>query len=279
MVYNLNDFTNLLTEFDHMMVDLYQDSLSKPKLLEKTNFKNAAGHKSRVIDLVMEDAIIDFFREKEFSCEIEAEERGRTKISDTPKYLVVTDPLDGTTNFSKGIPLTCYGLAIAKLKNGSTNAFFEDILAASVRSFHTDELFMSNLGKGSFLNNKPIKPSSVKQVEKALIAFDLDRTWSNKNLLYKVLEIFKKCRGTRRFGANLLDMCYVASGKVEIMIDIRNRLSAVHTPGLFIAKESGAAIKSIINEVFNPKLLANEHLGFILCCNEKMLEHVQNLLS
>ena len=77
MVQNLNDFTNLLRDFDRMMVDLYHGSLDKPKLLEKTNFKNAAGHRSRVIDLVMEDAIIDFFREKEFSCEIEAEERGR----------------------------------------------------------------------------------------------------------------------------------------------------------------------------------------------------------
>ncbi|NHK31903.1 MAG: hypothetical protein FK730_11165 [Asgard group archaeon] len=279
MVHNLNDFTNLLREFDHMMVDLYFSSLDKPKLLEKTNFKNATGHKSRVIDLVIEDAIIDFFHEKDFSCEIEAEERGRTIINETPKYLVVLDPLDGTTNFSKGIPLTCYGIAIAKLKEGSTNACFEDILTASVRSFHTNELFMSNLNKGCYLNGKPIKPSPVKQIDRALVAFDLDRSWNNKETLNKILKIFRKCRGTRRFGANLLDMCYVASGKVEIMIDIRNRLSAVHTPGLFIAKESGAVINSTINDKFNPKLLANEKMGFILCCNEELLEQIKRLLG
>jgi myo-inositol-1(or 4)-monophosphatase len=226
----------------------------------------------------MEDAIIDFFREKEFSCEIEGEERGRTVIDDSPEYFVIIDPLDGTTNFSKGIPLTCYGLAIARLKNNSINATFEDIIAASVRSFHTDELFMSNISKGSFLNNKPIKPSKVKQLEGALIAFDLDKNWGKKERLNKILKVLVKCRGTRRFGANILDMCYVASGKIEIVIDIRNFLSAVHTPGLFIAKESGAIINSTLNDKFNPKLLANEKMGFILCCNEELNEQIMKLI-
>ncbi len=262
-----------------MMVDLYNNSLEKPNLLEKTNFTNAAGHKSRAIDLVMEDAIVDFFREKDFSCEIETEERGRIKIADEPNYLVIADPLDGTTNFSKKIPFTCYGLAIAKLKNGSTNAYFNDIITASVRSFHTNELFMSNIGKGTFLNNKSIEPSRVVHLEKSLIAFDLDRTWKNKELLNIILRVFKKCRGTRRFGANLLDMCYVASGKIEIMIDLRNRLSAVHTPGLFIAKESGAKINSNLKDNnFNPKLSASEQMGFILCCNIKLLDLVLDLM-
>ncbi|NHJ48381.1 MAG: hypothetical protein FK733_11410 [Asgard group archaeon] len=278
MAIDLSDFTKLLTEFDQMMVDLYQDALGKSKLLEKTDFVNAAGHKSRVIDLHIEDTIIEFFKEKEFPCEIEAEERGRTIVSESPKYLVITDPLDGTTNFSKSIPLTCYGLAIAKLNKDTSNAYFDDIFAASVRAFHTDELFTSSKGKGSFLNNKPIKPSSATKIEQSIIAFDLDRLWSDKKTLSRVIEVFRKCRGTRRFGANLLDMCYVASGKIEMMIDIRDRLSAVHTPGLFIAKESGAVIDSTTNEAFNPKLLAKENMKFVICCSEKLLEQLLQLL-
>jgi fructose-1,6-bisphosphatase/inositol monophosphatase family enzyme len=279
MVLHLTNFTYLLQDFDQMMVKLFKQSLGKPELLAKTDFINAAGHRSRVIDLQIEDTIIDFFQEKGFPCEIEAEERGRTIISDNPKYLVIIDPLDGTTNFSKKIPLSCYGLAIAKLRKDSTDACFSDIVSASVRSFHTNEFYTSNLGKGSQLNGKMIKSSNIKKLEHSLVAFDMDRLWKKTAILDKVLKVLSRARGTRRFGANLLDMCYVASGKVELMIDIRNSLSAVHTPGLFIAKESGAIIHSMKNKIFNPKLLANEKMSFVLCSNEVLFEQVFQLLS
>ncbi|HUT80178.1 MAG TPA: inositol monophosphatase family protein [Candidatus Bathyarchaeia archaeon] len=271
----MKELASLLFKLDKIIVNVYKENLNNQEAFSKTDFSNAAGHKSRVIDLIMEDTIINFFKNNKFPCIIETEERGKISLSNNPKYVVITDPLDGTTNFSRRIPLTSYGIAIAKLENELTQAKFSDIVVAAVRSFHTDEFYFASKHEGATCNNEKINPSEVNLLNRSLISFDLDGSYKQKeDLIEKIMLILRKCRGTRRFGANLIDMVYVGAGKIEVMIDIRDTLSAVHTPSLFISKESGAVLRTIKNEEFNIELEANQKMSFILCNNEQISRQI-----
>jgi len=275
----MNDLKQLLLELDERMTKTYLQNLGGKEGLEKTENVNITGERSRVIDLQLEEQIINFFKEKEFPCRIETEERGSVSLSQEPQYLVICDPLDGTTNYSRGIPLTCYGIAIAKT-NQKKKVSFEDIQAAAVRAFHTNEYFYSDLEGGSTVNKQPIQPSKETRLEKSLIAIDLDRIWGKEpTKVQAVLRVLKQSKGIRRFGANLLDMCYVGAGRIEAAIDIRDKLSVVHTPGLFIAKNSGAVISSIKEKDFNPTLDAKGKMSFILCNNEQIANTIKELLD
>ena len=55
------NYEKLLLEFDKYITDTFNENKDKPANWEKTDFTNAAGHKSLEIDLIMEDGIISFY--------------------------------------------------------------------------------------------------------------------------------------------------------------------------------------------------------------------------
>lgn len=276
----MSDLKALLTELDVRLLDTFQKYSLDLSSLHKTDHINALGDTSLKIDLLLEDLIISFFKEKQFPCIIEAEERGRTILSDEPEFLVIADPLDGSTNFSKGIPLVSCGVAIAQLRKDAQTAFFSDIQAAFVHSLYTKEFFFAEKDQGATLNNESIATAKISNLSKALTAIDIDHLpKKERELLDKLKILVRKVRGTRRFGSNLLDMVYVAAGKLEIMIDLRGTLSAVHTPSLFISQEAGGKIFSPENTPFNPELKAKTRMKFVLACNDDILQQAKNILE
>ncbi|MFW9924691.1 MAG: inositol monophosphatase family protein [Candidatus Thorarchaeota archaeon] len=271
----MTDLKKILYELDINLVKVFNANYQEGNASQKTDNHNAAGHKSIVMDLLMEEALIDFFRERNFPCRIESEERGTIEISSNPQYLIITDPLDGSNNFSRKIPLVCYGVAIAKIKENSELVRYKDIIAASVRSLYSNEFFFALKDEIPTRNNLPIEPSKIIELNKAIISLDIDHLPKNQIFsIEKLWEIIKKAKGTRRFGANLLDIVYVGAGMLEAMIDIRGTLSAVHVPGLFISEQAGAKIYSLQNNEFNPELKANKKMSFILTNNQAILEQI-----
>ena len=275
----MEDLQNLLLKLDKTYFSIFQENKDNFNLFEKTTHLNATGHKSLAIDLFLEDLIINFFQEEGLPCVLEAEEKGKIVLSKNPEFLVIVDPLDGTNNFRRNIPLVCYGVGIAKISSTNTRVKFNDFQAAIVRSLYSNELFTAYKGKGASCNNELIKPSTITKLSEAFVAFDLDGTFKEKELVNKVITILSKSKGSRRFGANLLDSVYVAAGKIEAMIDIRNNLSAVHTPGLFISKESGCIIKTAYGKEFNPMLAAEEKVNFLLSNNKQIIEQMLKIIN
>jgi myo-inositol-1(or 4)-monophosphatase len=272
------DFQKELLALDKQLKTIFKEHYHQEQSRKKEKNINVTLEHSLRIDLLMEDTIINFFSDRKIPCIIEAEERGRTIIESDPQFVIIADPLDGSNNFRRGIPLSAYGIGIAKIGKNK-KAFFSNMLAAAVRIFNTEEYYYAQLGRGAYCNNKRISPSKIKQIEKAMIAFDLDRFWYNEHLVQATKSVLERSRGSRRFGANLIDMVYVAAGKLEAMIDLRNSLSVIHTPGLFIAKESGAMIGSLNKQSFEVELVARNTMSFTLANNEKILRQITTILK
>ena len=160
-----------------------------------------------VADIEAEKKIVELIKKHYPEHNILAEE-GKYKEHDSP-YTWIIDPLDGTNNFSCGVPIFCVSIALA---------FKGDIVAGVVYDCMRDEVFTAEKGKGAFLNGKPIAVSNVDALSDALLitGFYYDRGEDMANCLDKIKEFFyKNILGLRRFGAAALDLCYVACGRVS----------------------------------------------------------------
>lgn len=123
----------------------------------------------------------------------------------------IIDPLDGTTNFLRGI--AHYAVSIGVLING--------VLEHSVVFDPAkDELFSASRGHGAFLNNEPIQTSGLASMRGGLYATGVPFSGDNlanvscfSDAMIAVLNT--QTSGIRRLGSAALDLAYVAAGRYD----------------------------------------------------------------
>jgi myo-inositol-1(or 4)-monophosphatase len=119
----------------------------------------------------------------------------------------VVDPLDGTTNYAHGLPIFCVSIALEKAG---------EVVVGVVHDPMSEETYTAERGGGATLNGETIRVSDTDEPIRALIAtgFPYDRAQ-----MPKALELFGRfealTRGMRRLGSTALDLCYVASGRLD----------------------------------------------------------------
>jgi myo-inositol-1(or 4)-monophosphatase len=143
--------------------------------------------------------------------DILGEESGLTKGRDSNgEYLWIIDPLDGTTNFLRGIPH--YSVSIACLYKGSVE---HGVVYDPVK----DESFTASRGYGARLNNKRLRVSARKGLSGALLGTGIPFNSTNLDKLDPYMEslqeLASKTAGIRRAGAASLDLAYVAAGRLD----------------------------------------------------------------
>lgn len=111
-----------------------------------------------VADTKSEKIIIKGIEEKFSNDSIIAEESGTYHRTENG-YTWVIDPLDGTSNYSRGIPLYC--VSIGYMKNNKP-------MGGAIYIPTTNELFVCEIGKGAYCNNKRLQVSTTSNLEKSL---------------------------------------------------------------------------------------------------------------
>ena len=134
-----------------------------------------------------------------------AEEGGVLVGEENARWIV--DPLDGTTNYTHGLPIFCVSIALERAA---------EVVLGVVHDPMGEETFIAERGRGATLNGQPINVSDTGELIRALIAtgFPYDRAE-----MPEALELFGRfaaaTRGMRRLGSTALDLCYVASGRLD----------------------------------------------------------------
>ena len=134
-----------------------------------------------------------------------AEEGGELAGEEDGRWIV--DPLDGTTNFAHGLPIFCVSIGLERA---------DEVVLGMVHDPMREETYVAERGGGASLNGEPIKVSDTEELIGALIAtgFPHDRTE-----MPEALDLFGRfaaiSRGMRRLGSTALDLCYVASGRLD----------------------------------------------------------------
>ena len=144
----------------------------------------------------------------------------------------VIDPLDGTTNYSAGLPW--FNVSIGIKHNGET-------VAGVVYAPRLGEMFAATLNGGATLNGAPIKPSLTPTLSKAVIStgFPYDKATNPDNNLDNVQRVMPVIRGLRRMGSAALDICYVAAGFLDAYWELNLHEWDV-CAAMLIAHEAGA---------------------------------------
>jgi myo-inositol-1(or 4)-monophosphatase len=141
--------------------------------------------------------------------------------------LWVLDPLDGTSNYSAGIPL--FGVSLALMRNGR-------IEAGIVYDPVHDESFAALRGHGATLNGEPLHaPSAGLPMAKTTACIDFKRLPA---ALASRIAATPPYSSQRSIGSVALDWCWVAAGRFHLYLHGRQRLWD-YAAGSLILEEAG----------------------------------------
>ena len=163
-------------------------------------------------DTAAEQAIIETIRNSYPEHTIIGEESGVLTGSDDDCQWII-DPLDGTTNFIKGIPHFAVSIAI-KVKGKLDQAVVFDPIRG--------EIFTASRGKGAQLNGTRIRVKSHKDLSATILATGFPFKHKQHTDAYMAMfsSLFLKTSDLRRAGSAALDLAYVASGRVDGFFEI-----------------------------------------------------------
>lgn len=162
------------------------------------------------VDRAAEDAIIDILRTAYPDHSFLAEESGAHLANGqapdvVPAFQWVIDPLDGTTNFIHGFPN--YAVSIAMLQNGLAQH-------AVVFDPSRNEMFTASRGSGAFLNDRRIRVSGCTRYNDSLLASHVPQSTALPEGS-PFLGLLTECAAARRTGSTVLDLAYVACGRLD----------------------------------------------------------------
>jgi myo-inositol-1(or 4)-monophosphatase len=192
----------------------------------RANFATAADHAA-------EKAIIARLAAHDPEIPVLAEESPKTALR-RAKRLWVVDPIDGTLNFSRAIPLYC--VVIAYVEDGRTRA-------AAVHAPRTGETFTASEGRGATRNGLTISVGSVTKLPEAFAVASL-AFGATKRKDSRFVALNSTCARLRVLGSAALEMCYVAMGTFDLFAHERLSPWDIAAPAL-IAREAGASVLSL----------------------------------
>lgn len=149
------------------------------------------------------------------------------------------DPIDGTTNFVRGLPY--FAVSVALIRDGrSTLGVVYDPVA--------QETFAAELGRGAFLNGTQLVGRNVaKDLSGALANVDMKRLGTK--LVTQLANNPPYC-SQRNFGASTLDWCYTAAGRYDVYLHGGQKLWD-YAAGALVLQEAGGSACSLEQDDFN----------------------------
>tara|TARA_X000001036_G_C20464786_1_gene719023 strand:- start:7 stop:762 length:756 start_codon:yes stop_codon:yes gene_type:complete len=221
---------------------------------EKLNVSNI-GHirdTKLMADIVSENCIKDLIKSNS-NYPILAEESGKSSedIGDT---FWVVDPLDGTANYSRNIPICCVSIGmVSKMKP----------IFGVIYDFNNDDLYVGNtFSKISTLNDNQIYVSDLKDKSHGVLITGLPlSTDYSKTSLNKMINDMQLWKKIRMIGSAAMASCYVASGKAEMYKENGAYLWDIVAGAAIVEAAGGKASVLNIKENFQVDVIfSNSHI-------------------
>ncbi len=175
---------------------------SKGKSLKIEN-KSSSIDPVTQIDKQAEKIIVDIIKNRYPDHAILAEESGES--NDTSDYRWIIDPLDGTVNFTHGLPIYCVSIGLE---------YRDAVIAGAVFDPNAGDLYTAERGKGAYLNGSRIHVSeNEKLIDSILITgFPYDIHNNPGNTIERFIDFLMEAQAVRRLGSAAIDLCYIAAG-------------------------------------------------------------------
>jgi fructose-1,6-bisphosphatase/inositol monophosphatase family enzyme len=260
------------TEHIHKILLLVQNIIqSNPSLFKPTGKINTKGDRTIEMDEKIESDVINYLKNNDLPVSVYSEEIGFIQIHKKPSYLLVFDPLDGSSNYKFGKGLLPFGFLISCYK-GSHPAL-SDIVASGALEHTTNSSWIYD-GKQTFdKNGDKISLSTSWDINRSTpVYFDL----YYKDVYNSLLSLPEKVH-VRWNGSTISSLLYTLSGASSLMGTKRmtpEEIGAVYS----LLKGAGAKITDFSGiEVDKTPFNIQNHYQ-IIAGDSKVLDYVVKLL-
>jgi len=230
---------------------------------------------TRKLDIVAEETLEAYLLEHDLSARIISEELGdRVFPSGTdPAFTLVFDPVDGSTNASRGIPFFCTSIAYAPKV---WDVGFDDITIGVVKTAY-GRTYHAVRGEGAFLDDKRIDVCQIERDRRTKQIFCI-YSYGVNQLPHGVLE-FGGRNIIRVLGSIAIEMCLLAQGALDGIIEVRDVMNGYDImASSLILKEAGGILTDTAGEPIQA-LADVKGISFVGARDEETHDHILSALK
>lgn len=239
--------------------------------------RGVGGDKTRFIDTFVENIVISSLEKEGVSCILVSEECGTKIVGKDPVDYVILDGIDGTTNAVRGISFVSISIAHA------TGPYLRYVDVGLVKDLSEGKTFSAEKRKGSHEDGIILKPSSVEKLADGVFGIELPVKLKPKHIqpcMNRLIPLITNIRRIRHLGSIALELCYVASGRLDACVDVRGIIRATDFAAAYlIVKEAGALMFTLDGQELDMKLKATARTSFIAAANQVICSEILRLLS
>ena len=189
----------------------------------------------------------------------------------------VVDPIDGTVNFSYGIPHACVSIALQVRKarsKGQRSTFSDDEYVTVVGVVYdpfSNELWTAIRGQRARLNGCKISVSHRRKLNECIVAVGFGKDASSlAHMLPAFNQLVRRVRKMRIMGAAALGLAYVATGRMDGYLEHSIRLWDIAAGGLILECAGGD---------FFHRAIEGEHAYQIITNNGRLRRQLQRFIG
>lgn len=260
---NANEIISLAKSVGRLLRERFGD-----EQMSRVVGRGHGGDMTRQIDQMAEEMIIERARQIG-DIEILTEETGMRSFG-TPRYRWVVDPLDGTTNFTRGIPNFAVSIL---LQHASSREPIAGVIYDPMR----DQLYVAELGKGANMNGRRLKTNSERTLEERVFYLDM-HFGRNKQRFNEFIRRFQNLGPVfntyRSLGSATLAFAFTAAGRLDGFLDLSGNSRYLDVAaGMLILEEAGGRVTDTAGN-----RISEQYDSLVACASLALNEKMRELL-
>jgi myo-inositol-1(or 4)-monophosphatase len=236
--------------------------------------RNSKGDDVKLFDLAANDAALDFLRKLQLPVVVDSEESGHQEIgSGTPQHRLVLDPVDGSDNWARGLPLSALSCAVLPIDAPLHPDWVE---AALVGQIEKETPLIAIKGTGAWHGRDRLRTSGVRDVAGAMISVELNHHSPSPGLA----RLMAAATGVRCYGCASGAISLVAEGATDAHVDARGRLTAEsYLAAARLVIEAGGWVVGLDGASLAAPENLTDRLGLVAASSRELCDKIVAVLS
>lgn len=249
-----------LAKVPNLIVNRIEDASSVERIKDD-------GDPSTMADMLAEEIACKILSVLDFDVDLYSEERGYLLKSDASEFVIQMDPIDGTYLALRRLPGACMAITVFSKKDMKP-------VAALVADYYNGDIYWAD-ENGSLLNGEPVRPSTRKTLEEAVVS----TCYGKRTRFGRILDDARLVGRAFWVSTNggILDMVRVATGQIDVYLDLMLGFKPYDfSAGAFIAEKAGACVVDEYGEKIVYPADPNQRCKFIIAANKDLLRAIIN---
>jgi myo-inositol-1(or 4)-monophosphatase len=181
--------------------------------------------------------------------DVHGEESGLSERGEVYRWFI--DPIDGTMNFVRGIPIFSISIGVAR---------GDDVVAGAVLDPLRGELFHAAKGEGAWLNDAMVHIGAAVSLADAMVSVQSSARGEFLKRKGFLRELHRRAQKTRKLGTIALELAYTACGRMDLVLAGKGSPQAWWdiAGGWCLVAEAGGVVVDLDD---NPLTQASTHLA------------------